>query len=442
MRRKIIAAVVALGLLAAGVLGWSRLGAGREGPSELQTTRVERGPIQTAVACTGRVVPNLEVQIKCKASGEIIKLPFDVSDQVNKDDLLLQIDPIDEERMLEQCKATLAASQARLEASRTSLSVARSDLQTERMKAQANLKSAEASARDAKAKAQRMKELLEKKLTSPEEAETAETSAAQSEVELDLARIQLDDLKTRETALDLKVQDIKLAEANVTSDDLKLKIQEKRWKDTNVFSPITGVVATRDVQMGQIISSGISNVGGGTTAMVLSDLSRIFVLASVDESDIGRVKVDQAAAITADAFPGTTFEGKVIRIATQGVNLNNVVTFEVKIEVLDSSKSLLKPEMTANVAIITSRKDGVLLVPVDGVIRKAGEYYAEVVNGDVREDRKVQVGLNDSERIEIVSGLSEGDTVVLRKETLSSQWSGRKPTTSPLAGPSMGRRPH
>jgi HlyD family secretion protein len=344
--------------------------------------------------------------------------------------------------MLQQCKATLDASQAQLQTARTNLSVARRDLETERMRAQANLKSAEANAKDARAKAQRMKELLIKKLTSPEEAETAETNAARLEVELELARIRLEELKTREEALDLRVQDIKLAEAELTSDELKWKIQDKRLKDTNVFSPITGVVASRDVQMGQIISSGISNVGGGTTAMVISDLSRIFVLASVDESDIGQVKVDQAASITADAYPGKTFEGKVVRIATQGVNLNNVVTFEVKIEVIAENKSLLKPEMTANVAIITARKEAVLLVPTEALVRKAGDYFAEVINGDTRDERKVRIGLNDTEKMEIVSGLSEGETVVLRKDVPESQWSGRRPTSSPLAGPSMRRGPH
>ncbi len=440
MKRKIIIPVVVLGLIGGAAFGYSRLAKGREKPAETQTAKVERGAIQTVVASTGRVVPNLDVQIKCKASGEIIQLPFDVSDAVEKDDLLLQIDPIDEERMLQQSKATLDASQARLKTAQTGLAIARRELETERMRAQASLKSAEANAKDARAKAQRMKELLAKKLTSPEEAETADTSAARLEVELELARIRLDEIKTKEEAIELRVQDVKLAESEVVSDDLRLKIQEKRVKDTKVLSPIAGVVSKRDVQMGQIISSGISNVGGGTTALVVSDLSRIFVLASVDESDIGSVQVDQPATITADAYPGRNFDGKVVRIATQGVNLNNVVTFEVKIEVLGKNKSLLKPEMTANVAIVTARKEDVLLVPVEAVVRREREHWAEVMNGPTKQDRKVRTGLTDNEKIEIVEGLSEGETVALRKETTESQWSGRRPTGSPFMPMGGSRR--
>ena len=80
-----------------------------------------------------------------------------------------------------------------------------------------------------------------------------------------------------------------------------------------------GVVTDRKVQTGTIIASGVSNVGGGTTILTLSDLSRIYVLASVDESDIGKVQVGQPATITVDAYPSMQFAGKVVRIASKGV---------------------------------------------------------------------------------------------------------------------------
>ena len=93
-------------------------------------------------------------------------------------------------------------------------------------------------------------------------------------------------------------------------------------------------------------------------------MSHIFVLASVDESDIGGVKVGQKVNITADAFPGKTFTGSVVRIATQGVNVSNVVTFEVKIEVISADKNLLKPQMTANVQVIEASKSNVVMIPM------------------------------------------------------------------------------
>ncbi len=439
---KLIVVIVAAGVVGMIAYGWSHYADGTTAPGEIATATVTRGSISTVVACTGRVVANLDVEIKCKASGEITSLPFDISDPVNKDDLLLQVDPIDEKRMVRQAEAALAASNAKLQTARTSLSVARRDLETERLRARANLKSAEVHARDARAKAQRMKELLAKKLASPEDCETAETTAAQLEVELELARIRLQELETQEEALDLKIQEVELAKAQVLSDELNLGIREKSLKDTTVVSPIAGVVSSREVQIGQIISSGISNVGGGTTTMVVSDLSRMFVLASVDESDIGEVKVGQAATITADAFSGKSFEGRVVRIATQGVNLSNVVTFEVKIEVTSEEKALLKPEMTANVAIITVQKENVLIVPAEAVIRRTGEYFAEIAGGPAKEERKVQVGLRDTEKVEILSGLAEGDRIVVHKETTDSRWNAKKdmgPPPPPMMPPPGGR---
>ena len=157
--------------------------------------------------------------------------------------------------------------------------------------------------------------------------------------------------------------------------------------------------------------------------MILSDLSRLFVLASVDESDIGKVELGQMVIITADAFQGQRFFGKIERIATKGVNVSNVVTFEIKIEVLGKHKSLLKPEMTANVEIIVAEKEEALLVPSETVLRKKSEYFVWVRkgNGSV-EKRPVQTGISNGVVTEITNGLNQEDTVVYRKGEAQSRW--------------------
>jgi RND family efflux transporter MFP subunit len=209
----------------------------------------------------------------------------------------------------------------------------------------------------------------------------------------------------------------------VQSNQIELTLAQQRVKDTVVVAPMDGVVSARNVQIGQIISSGISNVGGGTTVLVLSDLSRLYVLASVDESDIGKVEKGQRARITADAFPGTEFRGEVVRIATRGVNTSNVVTFEVKIEVLGPNKGLLRPEMTANVEIVAAEQPEALLVPAEALTRREGRRLAQVVRADgTLEERAVETGLGDGTQVEILSGLSEGETVGYRKGETESRW--------------------
>jgi len=368
--KTLVILIVAAGLVTAGVLLWRRNGAEAKADEEtIPTAKVTRGPLRLTVESTGSVEANLDVEIKCKASGEIVKLPFEVSDTVKKGDLLVELDPTDEERRVRQEQISLKASEAKLAQAKLNLTVAERNLATERLRAESALRSAEASATEAKAKANRIKTLLEKNIASPEEYDTAQTNAVQAEAEVANAGVRIEELETEKQALDLKRQDVALAATAVELDQVDLELAQQSLADTKVIAPMAGVVTARSVQTGQIISSAISNVGGGSTVMTLSDLSRIYVKASVDESDIGQVDRQQAVVITADAFPDTRFRGEVIRIAPRGVNVSNVVTFEVTIEVTSRNKGLLKPEMTANVEIIAAEREDVLQVPVEAVRR-------------------------------------------------------------------------
>lgn len=415
--KKFIFFLVFVGLLSGGIYFWKqkKKNGEKKGP-EITKIQVERGKISLVVDTTGRVVSNLDVEIKCKASGQIEKLPYEVSEFVKKDKLLVQLDPTDEERRVNQSEVALSASQAKLAQAKQNLLIAQEKLALSRKKLEADLKSAEARAKDASAKAQRLKELLDKKLTSQEEFDTAHSAEIQAQSDLQNARIVGEELKLEKMSLRLKEEDVKLAEAQVQSDEIDLALARQRLKDTKVFSPIDGVVSVRSVQIGQIISSGISNVGGGTTMLTLSDLSRMFILASVDESDIGKIRVGQRALVTTDAYAGERFFGKVVRIATQGANSSNVITFEVKIEVFGKKKTFLKPEMTANVKIIAVQRTKALLVPSEAVYR-----WSRV---EEKEEKKAEQGKKIA-RMETQTGSKEGDP----KKNLSEK--GEKPGAKP-----------
>jgi HlyD family secretion protein len=407
------------------------------------TAKVERGSIQLEVPSPGRVVSNLDVDIKCKASGEVLSLPFDVSDAVKKDDLLVELDPVDEKRVVRKAEVDLEAADAKLRIARENLAVAERTLLTDEGRAKTALEAAQVHATDARAKADRMKQLLAKNLCSLEDCDTAQTAATQADADLTGAKIRLDELKTQELALELKRQEVKSAQAVVDSDKIILDIAQDRLTDTKVSAPMDGVVAARNVQIGQIIASGVSNVGGGTTVLTLSDLSRIFVLASVDESDIGKVALDQAATVTVDAFPNQEFRSKVVRIATKGVNLSNVVTFEVKLEVTGKGKSLLKPEMTADVKILAAEKSDVLLVPSEAILRKAGgkQVVTVVKDGAENEEAVVETGISDGTKTEIARGLSEGQTVLVHKGGADGKWGAPPRAPGAPRGMMMGGPP-
>jgi HlyD family secretion protein len=426
--------------LAAGGWWWLRPKAAAAAPATATAT-VERGDIRSVVTTTGRVVSNLDVDIKCKASGTIVKLPKDISDPVKAGDLLIELDPVDEQRAVRQAESSLAAAQARLASARASLAVAEADLLTNGAKARAGLASAIARAKDVRAKAARVAQLLAANLAGQDEADSAEATAVQAEADRDAAEAAVTALKSQELALELRRQDIVLAAAQAAAEQISLDNARQRLSEITVTAPIDGVVSTRSVQIGTIVSSGITNVGGGTTALTISDLSRLFILAAVDESDIGRVALGQVVQVTADAFPGRRFRGTVRRIATRGVNASNVVTFEVKIEIEGEGRGLLRPEMTTNLEIVIDRREAVLTVPADALSRRKGTWYAQVLSADgAAAEREVQVGLSDGQKTEVTAGLAEGDRVQVRQAEAASPWrSGGRSGMPPMMPMGRGR---
>ena len=377
-----------------------------------KVTAVEKGPLRSIVSTTGRVVANLEVEIKCKASGEVQKLPFDVSDEVKKGKLLVQLDPINEKRTVQRAEVSLAVSKAKLAQAKLNLEIAEKELITERTRADATMTSAKARAVECEAKYKRSKQLVSSDTVSREEYEADRTAHVSAQADLAEAQARIEDLKSKERAIEVKKQDVVIAKAQVESDEISLSDATQRLRETTVSAPMDGVVVSREVQVGQIISSGISNVGGGTTILTLADLSRTFILASVDESDIGRVQIGQRAFITADAYQSRRFFGEVVRIAAKGVNTSNVVTFEVKIELKGRSRYLLKPEMTTNIEIIVGERESALLIPVEAVRRHRRKLFVSVRKEGTDEDREVTIGINDGQKYEVLSGLTEGELLV------------------------------
>ncbi len=406
------------------------------------TATAERTPLRQEVSCSGTVESNLDVEIKCKATGQVVELPFDISDSVEKGALLLKVDPVDEERSVRQAEVKLASAEAKLARARQSLVVSDLELEKARKEAHASLKGAQASGKDLREKARRMAELRKKEYASPEEVESAEATAVQGEAAVTKASAGMDGIKVEENRLELFRQDIKLAEADVETCRIDLENTRQRLKETQVFAPVSGVVSERLVQVGQIISSPTMNVGGGTALLTLSDLSRVFVLASVDESDVGLVRPKQQATIRVDAFPDEVFQGEVVRVATKGGKVSNVVTFDVKIEVLGAGIKKLLPQMTADVEILAAEKESALSLPSEAVKRRGSGKVVLIPSASGGEPAPVPVttGIDDGTRVEILSGLEEGAVVVMPeddtgRDKAAEQKRGGFPGPPPGGGP-------
>jgi HlyD family secretion protein len=384
-------------------------------PPEPEFAEVDQSTIDLRVATNGRIQSYLDVEIKSKANGLIINLPYDVSDEVTSGQLLAELDPVDELRVVENRQAAVTSAQARVIQAEQNVELALLDQVTETSAALAEFESARVTLEEIRARVQRQVSLSARNLISQEALEASKSQLATQERTYRLAEIAVTNLRRLPRLVELRRQDLAQAQADLLRAEAELATSLTRLEETKIYAPFNGVVTDRPVQVGQIIASGTSNVSGGTTLMTFSDLSRIFVNATVDESDIGKVREGQSAIITADAFPGKRFRGKVERIAAKGTNTQNVITFDVKILVEGRDKELLKPEMTANIEIAADRRDNVPALPAETIQFDRNGYYVLVPADDGTTEPKrvsVEVGITDGLKTEITSGVVVGQRVV------------------------------
>jgi len=268
---------------------------------------VEKKPLWIKVSATGYVDPVVRVEVKSKASGTVEVLPIEMGDQVVKGQIIALLDTTETKNQLEQGQAALAVA-----------------TQSVIVKEQA---------------LNRTENLAQNGLVSQQELENAK---------LELERAKSDEISSR------------LAVAN---------LQEK-LDDTVLRSPIDGVVLQKLVEVGQVISSGVSSYTGGTSIAVIADLAKVYVKADVDETDIGKVAIGQRVEAIPDAFPERKFLGLVERISPQSQTVQNVTTFEV-VTAVDNGEGLLKAGMNVTADILVAGKDEALTVPRRAVRSKA-----------------------------------------------------------------------
>jgi len=378
-------------LVAIGVFAATR-GGTKIDPSKL--AKVEKGDLAKSVVATGKVTPITKVEVKSKASGIVKKLLVDYGDRVKKGQLLAQLDKIEIEAQVEQSKAALEA-------------------------AQANLKSSQADFERAKVDAEGPDVPLLKRAYDRAEnmakdgvVSTSALEEAQKNYEMSLNKQNVS--KAQVTVLKAKIAQ---SQANVAQDEANLKQLEEQLSYTDIISPIDGIVLSRDVQMGDAVSSILVLGSSATLVMTLGDTSEVYVKGKVDESDIGKVYLGQRARIKVESFKDKTFDGKVTKISPMGVEKDNVTTFEVRVSIQNPGGEL-KAEMTANAEIILDEHKNVLQIPEGAILydkdKKASVEIPDPKGKEGKNKVAVNIGISNGAKTEVLSGLKEGDQVVLQ----------------------------
>jgi len=380
-RRKLIiwgsvVAVIVL-LIAGGVFAATR-GGTKIDPSKL--AKVEKGDLAKSVVATGKVTPITKVEVKSKASGIVKNLLVDYGDHVKKGQLLAQLDKL-------EIEAQVAQSQAALEA------------------AEANLKGSQADFERAKVDAEGpdvpvFKRAYDRATSMAKDGVVSASALDDAEKNYEMALNKQNVSKAQVTVLKAKIAQ---AGAQVAQDQANLKQLDEQLSYTDIISPIDGIVLSRDVEMGDAVSSILVLGSSATLVMTLGDTSEVYVKGKVDESDIGKVYLGQRARIKVESFKDKTFDGKVTKISPMGVEKDNVTTFEVRVSIQNPGGEL-KAEMTANAEIILEEHKNVLQIPEGAILYD--------------KDKKASVEIPDPKgkdgKDKVLSGLKEGDQVVLQ----------------------------
>ena len=361
-------------------------------PSKIAS--IERGSIARSVVATGKIEPRSTVEVKSKASGIVKKLYVDYSASVHQGQLLAELDKELLEAAVRESKANLQAAQASEESSLASL---------ERNKVDAEgpdlpfLTSALGRAR------QLFKDGLLAK-NSVEDAEKAYQMA-------------LNKQSSAIRNLAVSRAEIAKSKAQVAQATAALERADEDLRNSTIVSPIDGLVLSRDVEVGNAVSSILVLGSQATLLFTLGDVSDVFVRGKVDQADIGKVYLGQPTHITVESFRDRKFEGKVYQISPLGVEKENVTTFEVKVSIANPGREL-KAKMSANAEIILEEKPNVLLVPEAAILydkdRKASVEVPDLTAEKGRKKMPVRLGISNGVKTELVAGLKEGAKVILQ----------------------------
>ena len=448
MQRKTVVIVAAAVVAAAGLGTWAVVG--RQAGIQYRTATVEHGDINAAVSATGNPNAVVTVQVGTQVSGVILALFADFNTKVTKGQLIARIEPAPFQAKVDQAQANLDASRAAVANAQAVIQQAMAGIQAANSSlaaAQANVVKGEAVAEDAKVKVDRRVIMVKQGADSKEDLETAQTTyqsavadnsalVAQQHAAEDSVKVAQAQLKVANSLLAASQAQVKQFTAALQSTQLDLD-------HTKIAAPVDGVVVSRNVDVGQTVAASLS---APTLFLIAQDLTKMQVDTNVSEADVGRVRVDQPATFTVDAYPGQVFTGAVTSIRKAPINVANVITYDAVIGVANLDLKLF-PGMTANVKIMVNQRLNVLKVPnaalryhpatetaapaAGKTVRKgaAPEKAVWTLDANDKEQRVVvTTGESDGTSTEVTQGaLKDGDRVIVAAVAKTAPASGGSP---------------
>ena len=347
----------------AGVWMWSRSAKAES----YMTAKVERGAIKNAVYATGAVQAVTTVQVGSQVSGNISALFADFNSQVKKGQIVAQLDSAIFQAQVSQAQANLDQARADYTNAQAQLTAAKAAIDNQRAGvsgASANMAALKAQRDDAASLLEKQRTLASEGLIPERDLESAQTAfraadARYQQASAQLSQAQLSEKTSASSGIAQAQAQVQQAQARIKQTEAALQLAEVNLSHTTIRSPIDGVVVSRNVDVGQTVAASLS---APTLFTIANDLTQMQVIANIDQADIGQVNQSNRATFSVDAFPGQNFEGKIHQIRLNSQNVQNVVTYNVVIDV-HNPELKLRPGMTANLTMTVAERNDIVKVP-------------------------------------------------------------------------------
>jgi HlyD family secretion protein len=349
-KKKISVVAVGIVVVIVGVLFSAR--SQRAANVEFLSAPVERGALRNVVNATGVVQTVVTVQVGSQVSGQVMEIYADFNSVVKRGQLLAKLDTRNLEAQVLNAEASVAAAQARVRSSEAEIQTNQANQQS----AKANLEAARVTRDNMLVLFNRGKELLAKGVASQNDFDSAKANYDSAAAKYDQAKAALDQVTAQAASVVAQLDQVK-AQAQQSQADLERARLNLEY--CSVYSPVDGVVISRNVDVGQTIAASMQ---APTLFTIANDLSRMQVNASVDEADIGNISSAEDVKFTVDAYPNESFRAKISEIRLSPQTVQNVVTYSV-ILAIDNSEMKLRPGMTANIIITVDQLDNVVKLP-------------------------------------------------------------------------------
>ncbi|HTM51839.1 MAG TPA: efflux RND transporter periplasmic adaptor subunit [Bryobacteraceae bacterium] len=447
-RKRLVWALAFAGAAAAGTLAWQSFS--KPAASGYTVVTVRRGNIANTINATGKVQAVTTVQVGTQVSGTVSELHADFNDHVKAGQIIARLDPSQIEAQLQQAKASYAATQA---AAATVRSNGDSQAQAV-LAAKANVDRAASALLEADRAYRNTAALVEAGVTPARQLETSEAARAQAAAQKAQADAQYNQAVAQAQASRSQLDQ---AVAQATQSKASVDVAAVNLERTIIRAPIDGVVVARNVDVGQTVAASLQ---APTLFLIAQDLTKMQVLADIDEADVGQLSPESKVTFTVDAFPRETFEGKISQIRLSPNVVQNVVTYTAVVSV-GNPKLMLKPGMTANVTATVAEKQNVLMVPSaalrfrpetaqapaaaaaksgrkGGGARGSGAILYQVDGTELKPVR-VQLGMTDGIFTELTGGgLPEGARVAAPGQQQAASQPQQPAQSSPFSGRGAG----